>query len=86
MGDDCCDSVDQGTGSGVEDDHREDSGTVCAVLHCARTGATPDGRPLARQGEIFRALVEAAHSAISVQARMNTQVFLEMTKAMGAMT
>lgn len=85
MGDDAADSVDQGTGSGDEADRREDSGTVCAVLHCARTGATPDGRPLAVQGQTFCALLEAAHTAISVQARMNTNVFLELTKAMGAM-
>ena len=58
---------------------------VCAVLHCARTGATPDGRPLAQQGGLFQALVGAAHTAISIQNRTNSQVILQMTKSLGAM-
>lgn len=68
-----------------EADRRGSTEAVCAILHCARTGATPDGRPLREQGEVFRAVLATAHEAISAQARMNSQIFLEMCKSTAAM-
>lgn len=63
-----------------------DAEMVCAVLHCARTGQTPDGECLNDQPGTFGALVGAAHLATAFQARMNTKVFFEMTKMIGSMT
>jgi hypothetical protein len=75
---------DMGTLDG-EADREGSRETVCAILHCARTGATPDGRPLREQGEVFRAVLATAHEAISAQARMNSQIFLEMCKSTAGM-